>query len=286
MRMRRIPVGVLMGVLCGHLCSVSELHLPPQGHPFIFELVDLVLIMVHASCGLLPVSSVAQLNAYFWQLTKWCRCLSFLRITLFAWEDAAMIAGLLLAAGAGRRYGMPKALVDGGAWLRRAVATLSDGGCDPVLVVVGAQADRVVPLVPEAAGTVLAVDWAEGMGASLRAGLAELARSAPPQVQAALVHLVDLPDVDASVVRRLVALAAPAVVARAGFESRPGHPVLLGRRHWADIAASARGDRGARDWLAGRSDLIVLDCSDLAGGIDVDRPRQPPSQSIEQSPNE
>ncbi|MGA9312006.1 MAG: NTP transferase domain-containing protein, partial [Pseudonocardiaceae bacterium] len=75
-----------------------------------------------------------------------------------------MIAGLLLAAGAGRRYGMPKALVDGGAWLRRAVATLTDGGCDSVLVVVGAQADQVLPLVPETAATVLAADWAQGMG--------------------------------------------------------------------------------------------------------------------------
>ncbi len=183
-----------------------------------------------------------------------------------------MIAGLLLAAGAGRRYGMPKALVEGGAWLRRAVATLTDGGCEPVLVVVGAQAEQVTPLVPDSAATVLAADWAEGMGASLRAGLAELIRSAPPQVQAALVHLVDLPDVDASVVRRLVALADPMVVARAGFESQPGHPVLLGRQHWAGIVASAQGDRGARDWLAGRADLIVVDCSDLASGIDVDRP--------------
>ena len=183
-----------------------------------------------------------------------------------------MIAGLLLAAGAGRRYGMPKALVGEGAWLRQAVTTLTGGGCEPVLVVVGAQADQVIPLVPDTASTVLAADWAEGMGASLRAGLAELIRSAPPQVQAALVHLVDLPDVDASVVRRLVALAKPTVVARAGFESQPGHPVLLGRQHWADIVSSAHGDRGARDWLAGRSDLIVVDCSDLASGIDVDRP--------------
>ncbi|HKR48647.1 MAG TPA: nucleotidyltransferase family protein [Pseudonocardiaceae bacterium] len=183
-----------------------------------------------------------------------------------------MIAGLLLAAGAGRRYGMPKALVDDGAWLRRAVATLIDGGCHPVLVVVGAAAERVTPLVPATAGTVLATDWAEGMGASLRAGLTELVRSAPSQVQAAVVHLVDLPDVDASVVRRLVALAGPAVVARAGFESQPGHPVLFGRQHWADIVASAHGDRGARDWLAQRSDLTVVDCSDLASGIDVDSP--------------
>ncbi len=182
-----------------------------------------------------------------------------------------MIAGLLLAAGAGRRYGMPKALVDGGAWLRHAVAVLSQGGCDPVLVVVGAQADEVLPLVPESAGTVVATDWAEGMGASLRTGLGELGRSAPPQVQAALVHLVDLPDVEASVVRRLIALASATVVARAGFDGRPGHPVLLGRQHWTDIVSSARGDRGARDWLAGRSDLIVVDCSDLASGIDVDR---------------
>jgi nicotine blue oxidoreductase len=194
------------------------------------------------------------------------------------WEDAIMIAGLLLAAGAGRRYGMPKALVEGGAWLRQAVATLTDGGCDPVLVVVGAQADRVVPLVPDTAGTVRATDWAEGMGASLRAGLAELGRSAPAQVQAVLVHLVDLPDVGVSVVRRLVALADPAVVARAGFENRPGHPVLLGRQHWADIVASAHGDRGARDWLAQRADLTVVDCSDLASGIDVDRPHQAPGQ--------
>ena len=183
-----------------------------------------------------------------------------------------MIAGLLLAAGAGRRYGMPKALVDGGAWLRRAVTALTDGGCDPVLVVVGARADQVIPLVPDTAGTVLAADWAEGMGASLRAGLAELIRGAPSHVQAALVHLVDLPDVDASVVGRLAALASSAVVARAGFQSQPGHPVLLGRQHWAAIVSAAHGDRGARDWLAGRSDLIVVDCSDLASGIDVDRP--------------
>src|SRR5262249_9228484 len=99
-----------------------------------------------------------------------------------------MIAALLLAAGAGRRYGMPKAFVDGGAWLRRWVTTLTDGGCDLVLVVVGARADEVLPLVPDHAGAVLAENWAEGMGASLRAGLAELIRSAPPPVRAALVH--------------------------------------------------------------------------------------------------
>jgi hypothetical protein len=72
------------------------------------------------------------------QIAKSRSCLSFLAVIGIRqpvgeqgpsnpWEDAAMVAGLLLAAGAGRRYGMPKALVDGGAWVRRAVATLTDG---------------------------------------------------------------------------------------------------------------------------------------------------------------
>jgi nicotine blue oxidoreductase len=169
---------------------------------------------------------------------------------------------------------MPKVLVDDGAWVRKAVAALVDGGCDPVLVVLGAAADRAAPLVPRTASTVLAPDWAQGMGASLRAGLAELTRCAEPQVQAALVHLVDLPDVDAAVVRRLAAQAGPAVLARAVFDGRPGHPVLLGRQHWADVLASASGDRGARDWLAGRPDLVLVDCSELASGLDLDRPER------------
>lgn len=183
-----------------------------------------------------------------------------------------MIAGLLLAAGAGRRYGMPKALVEDGAWLRRSVAVLTEGGCAPVLVVLGACAEQAAALVPDTASAVVATDWAEGMGASLRTGLTALDGSAGPEVQAALVHLVDLPDVDAVVVRRLAELAGPQVVARAVFDGRPGHPVLLGRSHWADIVASAAGDRGARDWLAGRADLTLVDCADLASGKDVDRP--------------
>jgi len=186
------------------------------------------------------------------------------------------VAGVLLAAGAGRRYGMPKALVGEGEWLRRAVGALVEGGCDPAVVVLGAAADRVAPLVPAGARVVVAPDWDEGMGASLRAGLAALGGDVGRDVDAALMHLVDLPDVGAGVIRRMLARAAsgvavPVVVARAQFGGRPGHPVLLGRDHWDAVAAAASGDRGARDWLAGRSDLVLVDCTDLATGADVDR---------------
>ena len=84
------------------------------------------------------------------------------------------MAGVLLAAGGGRRYGMPKALVGEGEWLRRAVGALVEGGCDPAVVVLGASAERAAALVPSGARVVVAPGWDEGMGASLRAGLAAL----------------------------------------------------------------------------------------------------------------
>ena len=180
------------------------------------------------------------------------------------------VHGLLLAAGAGRRLGTPKALVRdeaGTSWLARSVAVLLDGGCDAVTVVLGAAADQASRLVPAGPVTVVvADDWDEGMGASLRAGLAVV-----PYAEAALVSLVDLPDVGADVVRRVVAACTgPASLARAAYDGVPGHPVLLGRDHWPGVAATAAGDAGARDYLRAR-DVTLVECADLATGRDVDR---------------
>ena len=92
--------------------------------------------------------------------------------------------------------GGPKALVelDGEPLVRRALRVLADGGCAPCVVVLGAAADAVRAILPADVTAVEAPDWAEGMGASLRAGLAAL----PPDVDAVLVHLVDLPGVTGS----------------------------------------------------------------------------------------
>jgi CTP:molybdopterin cytidylyltransferase MocA len=183
------------------------------------------------------------------------------------------IAGLVLAAGAGRRFGTPKALVeaDGEPLLTRALRTLTDGGCGPVRVVLGAGADAARELLPDATLAVFADDWAYGMGASLRAGLTAL-EGLRPVPDAALVHLVDLPWVGADVVARIRALAAPGVLARATYDGVPGHPVLLGRNWWSEIVPALHGDRGARDWLSRRSDLRLVECADLGSGTDVDTP--------------
>jgi len=187
------------------------------------------------------------------------------------------VVGLLLAAGVGRRMGRPKGLVrdpDGVAWVARSARVLAAGGCSPVVVVVGASADEVGALVPDDHLVVTAADWAEGMGASLRAGLGALAagEGADAVAVAVVVGLVDTPGVTARVVARLRAAATgPEVLARAAYAGNPGHPVLLGAAHWAAVAAQASGDAGARAYLAGRPVLLV-ECGDLGSGEDVDRP--------------
>jgi CTP:molybdopterin cytidylyltransferase MocA len=184
------------------------------------------------------------------------------------------VAGLLLAAGAGRRYGMPKALVvlDGRPLVERGLATLRDAGCDPVVVVLGAAAQQVRSGSDLTGATVIDnPEWDTGMGSSLRAGLAALAGST---VDAVAVLLVDTPGVTAPAVRRLRGIGDPTVLAVATYQGQPGHPVLLGRDHWPALAAMATGDAGARPYLATHPELVTLiPCEDLADGTDLDVPR-------------
>lgn len=194
---------------------------------------------------------------------------------------ATRVAGLLLAAGAGRRYGGPKALVvgaDGGTWARARATTLVAGGCSPVLVVVGADADTVVQGLDPAWTVVRADGWAEGMGASLRAGLDALA-SVPSAPDAVLVALVDTPGLTREVVSRLVAVAGPDALAQAAYHGTAAHPVLLGRRHWDGVRAVAVGDRGARDYLRTQQ-VETLECGDVGSGEDVDTPAEVPAPRV------
>jgi CTP:molybdopterin cytidylyltransferase MocA len=192
--------------------------------------------------------------------------------------SAGRIVGVLLAAGAGRRAGGPKALrvdADGTSWLLRSIAVLRDGGCDAVIVVLGCQAADARDLLVKSRiaedpmiTVVEAPNWDQGMGSSLRSGLLA-ARSASWQV--VLVHLVDLPDVTAGVVRRLIrqAPAGTASLARVTYGGQPGHPVLIGRDHLESIMASLTGDSGAKGYLS-RHSAHSVECGDLASGQDHD----------------
>jgi molybdenum cofactor cytidylyltransferase/nicotine blue oxidoreductase len=179
--------------------------------------------------------------------------------------------GILLAAGEGRRMGRPKALMhdaDGTSWLLRSCAALDLGGCSRITVVLGAGAEEARSLLEDVpVDVIVAPDWASGMSASLRAGLGFLVDG-----DAALLHLVDLPDVGPEVVSRVLAAGVDRdVLSRAAYAGRPGHPVLIGRHHWPGVLGTARGDQGARGYLETRP-VGLVECGDLATGRDVDHP--------------
>ncbi|KXF52436.1 molybdopterin-guanine dinucleotide biosynthesis protein MobA [Rhodococcus sp. SC4] len=189
------------------------------------------------------------------------------------------IGGVLLAAGAGSRMGMPKALVvgaDGEPWLARGVRVLSDAGCAPTVVVLGARADEAEDLLPGGVPVTVGIaeDWQSGLSASLRRGL-EVAATFD-DVDAVVITLVDLPDLGVDAVRR-VASAPPgdarSALRQAHYSGRPGHPVLIGRAHWLPLRRSLTGDSGARKYL-GAHGAEAVDCSDLGSGRDVDSPRE------------
>lgn len=191
-----------------------------------------------------------------------------------------MIVGLVLAAGAGTRYGGPKGLArdpDGAPWVVRAIEMLRDAGCRRILVAVGARGVEVADLVTTAAGdgdvdVVRVEDWADGLSASLRAGL--LAAGAVPDAEAVVVTPVDTPDAPAAAARRVIeSLGADpsAGLAQAVYGSRPGHPVVIGAAHLRAVIASLSGDRGARSYLRAHG-AAEVDCSDLWSGDDRDRP--------------
>ncbi|GHE57863.1 4-diphosphocytidyl-2C-methyl-D-erythritol synthase [Streptomyces longispororuber] len=183
------------------------------------------------------------------------------------------VAGLLLAAGGGRRLGgCPKALLEhrGELFVERAARALREGGCTRVHVVLGATAD-VVREQAALPGCVLVDNpaWREGMGGSLRAGLASLAGTG---ARAALVTLVDQPGVGAPAVARLLAAyRSPATLAAAAYDGERGHPVLFGADHWDGVAAAATGDQGARAYLREHAGAVALvECGDVAEPYDID----------------
>lgn len=178
----------------------------------------------------------------------------------------AVVGGVVLAAGAGTRYGEPKIGAQQGEWLTKSVRALAAGGCDEVVVAMGA---RVVD-PPSGTTALLVPDWHEGLSATVRQAI----RYAREHDWAAMVlHVVDTPDVGPSVVARLLATtrADPTALARATYRGRPGHPVYLGADHFDAVTATLRGDTGAGRYLAAHAgDVLDVDCGDLASGLDHD----------------
>jgi CTP:molybdopterin cytidylyltransferase MocA len=175
------------------------------------------------------------------------------------------VAAIVLAAGAGRRMGGPKALlrVGGETLLCRAVRAALAAGCAPVLAVVGDWDPGLATLEVRAVPN---PDAGEGMASSIRAGVAAL----PPTAGAVLLLAVDQPAVDAALLARLLALhrRAPERPAACAYADTLGIPAILPRRLFAELS-TLRGDRGAKAILL-REGAAALPFPE--GARDLDRP--------------
>jgi molybdenum cofactor cytidylyltransferase len=186
-----------------------------------------------------------------------------------------LIAGVVLAAGGASRFGSPKQLaeLDGMPLLQHAVdAVLAVPAIDPVVVVLGAAAERVREAVAlRAARAVICDDWGEGMAASLRCGVEAVA-----DADWVIVTLGDQPRVTSSVIAAIAdeaAAAPPGVDAvRAMYDGVPGHPVALSRAMLPGVA-KLRGDVGARE-LLGSASVRTFEAGRLCDPVDVDTPEE------------
>jgi molybdenum cofactor cytidylyltransferase len=153
-------------------------------------------------------------------------------------ERQGGVAGVVLAAGSSSRMGVNKLVLPlgGTTVLRRAVATASDAGLDPVLVVLGHEAERArAELAGLACTPVVNPDHARGINTSLRAGI----RAVPEGAAGAVVLLADMPFVTAEMVRTVVARFragdAPLVISCYGEVLAP--PTLYGRELFPELGA-------------------------------------------------
>jgi molybdenum cofactor cytidylyltransferase len=182
-----------------------------------------------------------------------------------------MIGGIVLAAGAGTRFGGLKQLaqLDGRPLLEHAVRAMTASPVGRVVVVLGSEAEEVLARVEFGrAEPLLCEGWEMGQSASLARGLGELA-----DCEAVVVTLGDQPRLSPAAIGRVIAGRADGAAAvRATYGGEPGHPVLLERELFQPLR-DASGDHGARNVLLSTRTLEVP-CDDLGGGEDVDTREQ------------
>ena len=181
------------------------------------------------------------------------------------------VSGILLAAGAGSRFGGGKllALYKGRPLIETALSGLRRAPVDEIIVVIGAEGERLRSIsIAYGARVVRNPDWAAGISTSVRVGL----QACDPKTGAAVVALADQPLVEAEAVERLIeAFKEGAEVAVATYGGEPRNPVLFARGVWPLLERELSGDMGARVILKRHPELVTeVPCDDVADPTDVD----------------
>ena len=191
-----------------------------------------------------------------------------------------MIRGIVLAAGASSRMGQAKAALPlgqtGESVVSRVVTTLLRGGVPQVVVVAGAHIDAVRAALPPRESRVRLVEhpaWHEGQLSSLLQGLDAID---DPQLEAALVTLVDVPLVLPSTVAAVIAAwrRTRAPIVRPAQGERHGHPVIFDRAVFADLRQADLTTGAKAVFTAHRERVLNVDVDDAGAFEDMDTPEE------------
>ncbi|HQZ95315.1 MAG TPA: nucleotidyltransferase family protein [Pyrinomonadaceae bacterium] len=183
------------------------------------------------------------------------------------------IGGILLAAGGSTRFGSPKqlAIYHGKSLIRRAAETLVSSGCDLNVVVLGAEIEASTE---ELQGLPISIclneNWKSGMSSSIKAGL-EYLLNLEPKLDAVLITLCDQPHVTTDALQLLLSefQANSALVVAAKYGKTIGVPAVFSRELF-DQLIHLEGDKGARNLIRSRNDLVTIEID--AAAIDIDTP--------------
>lgn len=188
------------------------------------------------------------------------------------------VAGIILAAGASRRMGMPKALakIGGATFLERVASALAKGGIGETVLVLGADEGVIVPEIGWFGGTIVINGaWREGQASSVAAGVGALD---PSKIAGALIAPVDHPLVTADLIAQLLAAfrSAPEKIILPVCRGRRGHPVVFPSRLFGELVNAPR-DEGIRHVVRSHpADILELPTADDAVLRNLDTPADLP----------
>ena len=183
------------------------------------------------------------------------------------------IGGLLLAAGGSSRLGQPKQLLqfEGRSLIRISAENLVASGCDPIVVVLGAETDRSPEELSDlGVGICINEEWQSGMSSSIKVGLKALA-GIEPTLGGVLITLCDQPNITADMLGAFLSrfrISRPAMIA-ARYGEIVGVPALFSNELF-EALFQLHGDTGARELIRQRNDIVTIDLD--AAAFDIDTP--------------
>ena len=187
----------------------------------------------------------------------------------------ASVGLILLAAGPSTRLGEPKQTLvyEGQTLLQRAVQTALDSPCDPILVVLGANAETLRPDLDELpVQVILNPDWPEGMASSIRRGITALTEKSP-DIDSAIIMVCDQPFVNCALLHELVQQKQQhghGIIASA-YKDTLGTPALIDKQFFPELLA-LQGQEGAKKLLFRHAEAVTPIEFPL-GTFDIDTPQ-------------